>query len=93
MGCCGKKRDELRAAARGGVTDSEYGEGNLPVGEPAPEVSTPADRVFHYTGNDSLVIKAPLGRRSYFFSAGNRDVLVNGEDVALVKGYRDLAVR
>jgi hypothetical protein len=89
MSCCGKKRQALNSLSSGPTkkVDEGGGEGPIPLGR---SNATQASARFRYTGITSLEVEGVLNHRVYSFSTRTPELTVLTEDVAIMRGYREL---
>ncbi|HXD31815.1 MAG TPA: hypothetical protein VN643_11900 [Pyrinomonadaceae bacterium] len=52
--------------------------------------SAPAAARFRYTGAGSLVVDGLFARNTYRFSAAARELMILGEDIAIMRGHPEL---
>ena len=86
MNCCGNKRKALATEARTSRRQP------IPAGNTQPVVENKPDRVFEYTGNNSLTLRGPISGKQYHFSSQGDKVTIDFMDSFAIMAERDLRV-
>ena len=90
MSCCGKKRQALNSLTSAPTKKVGEGGDERPIPFARSNAAQTSAARFRYTGITSLEVEGMLNRRVYRFSRGTPELTVLTEDVAIMRGYREL---
>lgn len=86
MSCCGNKRKAWATETR-----LSGGQQSIPAGNAKPVTERP-DRVFEYTGNNTLTLRGAISGKQYHFRFNGDKQTIDFMDSFAVMAERDLRV-